>query len=56
VFHVPWAGYALAALSVRWVRIAVLGLPALAIAFAAFAGLWSGRRRETPEAGLTGFG
>jgi signal peptidase I len=37
VFHVPVAGYALAALSVRAVRVAVIGLPALAIAVASLA-------------------
>jgi signal peptidase I len=41
-FHVPLAGYVLAALSVRAVRMAVIGGPALAIALAAFAGV---RRR-----------
>jgi signal peptidase len=54
VFHVPGVGYVLAALSVRWVRVAVLGVPALAIAFAAFARGSSGRRREAPGAGLAG--
>lgn len=51
VFHVPGVGYVLAALSARWVRVAVLGLPALAIAVAAFAEAFSGRRREAPGAG-----
>ena len=58
-FHVPVAGYALAALSIRAVRMAVIGGPALAIAAAAFAGVWpwpaaarwaaaaGGRRRRT---------
>ena len=43
VFHVPLAGYALAALSIRGVRMAVIGGPALAIAAFAFAGLRRGR-------------
>jgi signal peptidase len=51
VFHVPVAGYAVAALSVRAVRMAVIGGPALAIAFGAFAGLRP-RRRRTAEAGV----
>ena len=50
-FHVPLAGYALAALSVREVRMAVIGGPALAIALAAFAGLrHRGRRRRAERA------
>jgi signal peptidase len=40
VFHLPLAGYALAALSVHWVRVAVLGGPALLIAICAFGGAW----------------
>jgi len=33
-FHVPLAGYAIAALSVRWLRMLLIGLPALAIGLA----------------------
>lgn len=40
VFHLPLAGYALAALSVRWVRMTLLGGPALLIAIWAFGGAW----------------
>ena len=47
-FHVPFAGYALAALSVRSVRMLALGAPALAIALVALAGAW----RE-PREGVT---
>jgi signal peptidase len=36
-YHVPFAGYALEALGLRPVRMAVIGGPALLIAFAAFA-------------------
>jgi signal peptidase len=39
-FHVPYVGYALAALSVREVRMLVIGLPALLIAVALAARLW----------------
>src|SRR3954453_400489 len=46
VFHVPLAGYVVAALSVRPLRIAAIGVPALAIAVAAFAGPWQRRRRR----------
>jgi signal peptidase len=31
-FHVPVAGYAFAALGIRWVRMLVIGLPALLVA------------------------
>jgi signal peptidase len=41
VAHVPYAGYVVAALSVRWVRMLVIGVPALLIAAAVLAG---GRR------------
>ena len=51
VFHVPLAGYAVAALSVRAVRTAVIGGPALVIALGAFGGLLP-RRRRTAEAGV----
>jgi signal peptidase len=40
VLHLPLAGYAVAALSVRWVRMAAIGGPALAIAAMAFGGAW----------------
>lgn len=39
-FHVPLAGYALAALSLRPVRMLLIGLPALLVAFAVLAALW----------------
>jgi signal peptidase I len=39
-FHVPLAGYLLAALSIRPVRMLAIGLPALAIAAIALAGAW----------------
>jgi signal peptidase len=37
-FHVPLAGYAYAALGLRWVRMLAIGLPALLVAFAALRG------------------
>ena len=40
VAHVPWAGYAVAALSVRWVRALVIGVPAALVAVALLAGAW----------------
>jgi signal peptidase len=50
-YHVPYAGYALAALALREVRIVALGLPALAIALSLLSSLWAAagaelRRRE----------
>ena len=38
--HVPYAGYAIAALGVRWVRMLVIGVPALVVAVAVLAGAW----------------
>jgi signal peptidase len=46
VMHVPLAGYAVAALSIRTLRMVVIGGPALAVAFFAFASVWR-ERRET---------
>ena len=39
-FHVPLAGYAIAALSVRAVRVVAIGLPALAVAICVLSGAW----------------
>jgi signal peptidase I len=41
---VPYAGYALAALGVRWVRMLAIGLPAALVAFAVLAGAWRDAR------------
>jgi signal peptidase len=51
VFHLPLAGYAVAALSVRAVRMLVLGLPALAIAAGAFRRAWRSARAPAPRGG-----
>jgi signal peptidase I len=51
IFHVPYAGYLFAALSVKWVRIALIGLPALAIAMAAIGGELAQRRRDAAIGG-----
>ncbi len=55
VGHVPYVGYALAALGIRWVRILAIGIPALLIALSALAGMVRDareeRRRETTTAG-----
>jgi signal peptidase len=45
-FHLPYAGYALAALSDRRLRILIIGVPALVVAISVLAGLW----REAGEA------
>jgi signal peptidase I len=47
VAHVPWAGYALAALSVRWVRVLLIGVPAALVAVAVLAGAWRDATAET---------
>jgi signal peptidase len=44
-FHVPLAGYAFAALGVRWLRMLAIGLPALLVAFAV---LREARREPVP--------
>jgi signal peptidase len=46
VFDLPYVGYALSALSIRWVRMVGIGVPALLIAFAVLAGF----RREVRQA------
>jgi signal peptidase I len=45
-FHVPYLGYALAALADRRVRMLIVGIPALLVALSVLAGLW----REAGEA------
>ena len=51
-FHVPYVGYVLSALGIRQVRMAVIGLPALLIAFAVLVGFLRDVRKATtdPEA------
>jgi signal peptidase I len=50
-FHLPLAGYAIEALEIRAVRMALIGGPALAIAIAAFAGAAGHRRPREPSFG-----
>jgi signal peptidase len=50
VMHVPLAGYAVAALSIRAVRMATIGGPALAIALVAFRSAWRERRQHSTPA------
>jgi signal peptidase len=45
-FHIPLVGYAVAALSERPLRMAVLGGPALLVALTAFGGLWRAAGEE----------
>ncbi|MGX6447513.1 signal peptidase I [Patulibacter sp. S7RM1-6] len=49
-FHVPYLGYAISALSIRTVRMVVVGLPAAGIALALLVGLLRDARREASEA------
>jgi signal peptidase I len=46
VEHVPYVGYALAALELRWVRMLAIGIPALLIAISVLAGLVRDAREE----------
>lgn len=46
VASIPYLGYAFAALGVREVRIAVIGIPALLVAAGLLAGLWRDTGRE----------
>lgn len=45
-FHLPYVGYLFAALALRPVRLLVIGLPALLVAFGVVAGLRRDARRE----------
>ncbi|MDX6649842.1 MAG: signal peptidase [Solirubrobacteraceae bacterium] len=40
VFAIPYLGFALGALGIREVRLALIGVPALAIAFSLLLGMW----------------
>jgi signal peptidase len=44
--HVPYLGYLLAALEIRWVRMLAIGVPALLIAISVLAGLVTEARDE----------
>lgn len=48
-FHVPYVGYVLSALAIRQVRMAVIGLPALLIAFAVLVGFLRDVRKATTD-------
>jgi signal peptidase I len=55
-FAIPYVGYAIAALSLRPVRMAIIGLPALLIALGILVSLWQDageevRRRRDPSGG-----
>jgi signal peptidase len=47
-FDIPYVGYVISALSIRKVRMIVIGLPALLIAFAVLAGIRRDARRAAP--------
>lgn len=44
--HVPYIGYALAALEIRWVRMLAIGVPALLVAISVLAGMVAEARTE----------
>jgi signal peptidase len=46
VFHIPYVGYALALLSIRAVRMLLIGLPALVIALSILWSLWRSAGEE----------
>ena len=48
-FHVPYVGYVLSALAIRQVRMAVIGLPALLIAFAVLVGFLRDARKAKTD-------
>ena len=50
-FQLPYAGYVLAAASLRPVRVLLIGLPALAVAVALLVGLWRETAEAAPRAG-----
>jgi signal peptidase len=52
VFHLPYVGYGLAALSDRRLRMLIIGVPALLVAMSVLAGLW----RETGAAAAEAHG
>jgi signal peptidase len=56
VFSIPYLGYGLAALSIRFVRMLVIGLPALLIAIALIVRLWrdAGADTDAEEAAAKG--
>jgi signal peptidase I len=49
-FHVPYAGFALAALSDRRLRMLIIGVPALLVAISVLAGLWRDAGEAAAEA------
>ncbi len=49
VAHVPYVGYALAALQIRWVRMLLIGVPALLIAVSVLVGFATEARLERRE-------
>lgn len=46
VGHVPYLGYALAALEIRWVRMLAIGVPAMLVAISVLAGMVGEARAE----------
>lgn len=50
-FHVPYAGYALAALAIRQVRMLLIGVPAVIIALSLLVSLWREAGQELERSG-----
>jgi signal peptidase len=48
-FHIPYLGYVFSALALRWVRLLVIGLPALLIAISVLRGLWRDATEEIQQ-------
>jgi signal peptidase len=55
-FHVPYAGYALALLSIRRYRMFLLGIPALLVALTVLRGLWREANEELQRKQRAGWG
>jgi signal peptidase len=49
-FHLPYVGFALAALSDRRLRMLIIGVPALLVALSVLAGLWRDAGEAAAEA------
>jgi signal peptidase len=50
-FHLPYVGFALAALADRSLRMLIIGVPALLVAFSVLAGLWRDAGAAAPAEG-----
>jgi signal peptidase len=55
-FHVPYAGYVFAVLSIRRYRMFLIGIPAILVALTVVRGLWREAREEMRRKADTGWG